>query len=251
VRVLAALLLAVSAGSAHGAAIEWSKTGGIAGVRQSLTVRADRTAIAGDARKRLSAKRYARLRAVLDRADLASLKPRYPAPGAADTFQYRVRYRGHTVSADETKVPARLYPALRALQRVYDDVAAPAFRDAQKAALAAARRRWRANGYDSYDLRLVMSCYCVGGGRPRTVRVRDGRVTNRRQDASYVIDSVPRMFREIRQVLDSRRAGEVSVDYDPVLGYPVRASLDRIEAAIDDEIAWTVKWLRNREPGTA
>jgi hypothetical protein len=247
VRALVALLFAVCAVPAHGAAIEWSKSGGFAGVSHELRVRADRTAIADGAQRRISARRYRRLRALLDDAGFTSLKPRYPAPGAADTFEYRVRYRGHTVVADQTKVPRRLWPALDALQRLYDDVRGTSrFTDAQEAALAAARRKWRNRGYDSYDFRLTVYCFCPGGGVPRTVRVRDGRVTNRREDGSFLVDSVPRMFREIARVLASPRAGEVDVTYHPVLGYPVRASLDRIEAAIDDEISWRVKWMRNR-----
>jgi hypothetical protein len=246
-------LLAIPGGGAAAepdgsAVMTWSRTGGFAGVSHSLRVGTGRRAVAvRDGQrfeKRLSPTRYERLRALLDEARLETLKPRYPAPGAADTFQYAVGYRGHTVSADETKVPARLKPALAALSKVFDDVAAgQAFRAPENDALADARARWRAANLRSYRFRLRVACFCPGAGRHRVIRVRDGR-PHGGNGAQTAVDTVPEMFRQIAEALRSSEAGEVSVRYDQALGYPRRASIDHIEAAMDDEISWTADRLR-------
>lgn len=133
---------------AGSAVMTWARSGGIAGITHTLRIGTGRRAVAvrdgHRATMRLSRKRYARLRALLDEADLASLRRSYPNPGAADTFQYSVGYRGHRVHADETRVPQRLRPALAALSAVFDDVAdRQSFQDPRRAALAAARARWK------------------------------------------------------------------------------------------------------------
>jgi hypothetical protein len=123
-----ALLAPAVAGAKVHTIIRWSKTGGVAGVTETLFVKSNNVAYAGHGREsgslpaQLSAKQVRRLRDALDEARLATLKPSYPAPGAADTFQYSVTYRGHTVRADETKVPKRLRRALALLQKTYDDI---------------------------------------------------------------------------------------------------------------------------------
>ena len=107
--------------------IRWSKTGGFAGTSQVLRIRSDNLALAGPKGVnpypvQLGAGQVAKLRQVLDAAKLASSKRHYPAPGAADTFQYSVTYKGHTVDGDQTKLPKRIMRAMRALQKTYDDM---------------------------------------------------------------------------------------------------------------------------------
>ncbi|MFL5844420.1 MAG: DUF6174 domain-containing protein [Solirubrobacteraceae bacterium] len=230
------------------AAMTWSRSGGFAGVQETLTIGRARHAVAvGNGRRveaRLSRKRYAHLRTLLDRADLGSLRPSYPATGAADTFQYAVGWRGHTVRADETQVPDRLRPPLAALGRVFDDLQGrAALRDPQLAALSAARARWRAAALDSYRFRLRVSCYCPGAGVYRVIRVRDGK-PHGGEGADRSVDTVPEMFRLIGEALRDPSAGDVEVRYDKTLGFPRVASVDRLRAAIDDEISWTAIRLR-------
>jgi hypothetical protein len=178
--------------------ITWSRTGGIAGLRETMRIGLDRRVVAdGNGRGtegRLSRRRYRRLRGPLDDARLETRKARYPAPGAADT-------------------------------------------------LAAARARWRHAGLRSYRFRLRVSCFCPEAGVERVIRVRAGR-PHGGKGADTVVDTVPEMFRQIRDALDSDRSGDVTVRYDPELGYPRSASIDRIEMAIDDEISWTARGLR-------
>src|SRR3954471_748335 len=71
--------------------IRWSKTGGFAGTSQVLRIRSDNVALAGPKGVnpypvQLGAGQVAKLRHILDAANLAGSKRHYPAPGAADTF---------------------------------------------------------------------------------------------------------------------------------------------------------------------
>jgi hypothetical protein len=105
--------------------IRWSKDGGFAGTSQVLRIRSDNVALAGPRGEnpypvQLSKARVAKLREKLEAANLAGSQRHYPAPGAADTYQYSVTYRGHTVDGDETALPARIMRAMRALDRLYD-----------------------------------------------------------------------------------------------------------------------------------
>jgi hypothetical protein len=126
---------------------------------------------------------------------------------------------------------------------VFDDLRSSRLQDPRQSGLAAARARWRRAGLRSYRFRLRVSCFCPGAGEERTIRVRDGR-PHGGEGADAVVDTVPEMFRQIRDALRSDDSGDVAVRYDEKLGYPRRASIDRIEMAIDDEISWTARGLR-------
>src|SRR3954451_10153751 len=107
--------------------IRWSRSGGIAGTSEVLRIRSDNVALAGPKGVnpypvQLGAGQVAKLRQVLDAANLAGSQRHYPAPGAADTFQYSVTYKGHTVDGDQTKLPKRIMRAMRALQNTYDAI---------------------------------------------------------------------------------------------------------------------------------
>src|SRR4051794_36765895 len=107
--------------------IRWSKSGGFAGTSEVLRIRSDNLALAGPRGVhpypvQLGAGQVARLRRVLDAANLGGSKRHYPAPGAADTFQYSVTYKGHTVDGDQTTLPKRIMRAMRALQNTYDAI---------------------------------------------------------------------------------------------------------------------------------
>ena len=107
--------------------IRWSKTGGFAGVSEVLRIRSDNVALAGPRGQnpypvQLGKAQVTKLRNLLDAANLAGSKRHYPAPGAADTFQYSVTYKGHTVDGDQTTLPKRIMRAMRALDKLYDDI---------------------------------------------------------------------------------------------------------------------------------
>ena len=107
--------------------IRWSRSGGIAGGTEVLRIRSDNVALAGPKGQnglpaQLGAAQVAKLRRALDAANLAGSKRHYPAAGAADTFQYSVTYKGHTVDGDQTRLPKRIMRAMRMLQSTYDAI---------------------------------------------------------------------------------------------------------------------------------
>jgi hypothetical protein len=123
--VLVALALALGAAAAAGASartlIEADRTGGFAGVDDHVVVRVGGagTYTGRDGRHhRLRPADTRKARRVLRESDFASLRRSYRPPGGvADAFEYRIRYRGHTVVyVDGAEgVPRRLQRVLSAL----------------------------------------------------------------------------------------------------------------------------------------
>jgi len=84
---------------------------------------------------------------------------------------------------------------------------------------------------------------------PLTIEVRDGQsISISAADGSDVApyldyysqrDTVEELF----GVIESAQAGaadEVTVEYDPESGYPVRISIDYIKQAVDDEVSYQI-----------
>ena len=90
--------------------ISYSKTGGIAGIEESMKI--DRNVRGKIARRtfRLPSREGKRLATAIRLADLTDVKsPKEPT--CCDFFQYEIRYRGHTVTWDdgnENQVPRRV-----------------------------------------------------------------------------------------------------------------------------------------------
>ncbi len=102
--------------------VVYRRTGGIAGLRDEIVIRADgrvtRTSRAERCDFRLNPRQLADLRADLDRADFATLRGR-PSPGnVSDGFSYLVVYRGTTVRAYDLAIPDRLQPAMSRLVHI-------------------------------------------------------------------------------------------------------------------------------------
>ena len=114
-------------------------------------------------------------------------------------------------------------------------------------ALAAARARWAQTNASNYVFELQRSCFCAPDFvRPVRIEVLGGIVNS----AVYVdteepvspLTSVPTiddLFDEIQDAMD-RMAFSVIADYDADMGYPTSVSIDFIENAIDDEMAFIV-----------
>ncbi len=114
--------------------------------------------------------------------------------------------------------------------------------------LVAARARWVAAGAADYLFEFQRSCFC-GPDFLRAVRIEvlAGTVSS----ATYVdtgtpitepLSSVPTieaLFDEIDEAIDGG-AFSLTAEYDPGLGYPISVSIDFIENAIDDEMAFAV-----------
>lgn len=110
------------------AAIDYDKSGGIAGVHDHLHIAPGGKAIlkggygteAGTTGFRVGPRRLAALRKALATARFGTIPPESGPTGCADCFVYSVTYRGHTVTRDEIDVPERLAPVLRQLQAIID-----------------------------------------------------------------------------------------------------------------------------------
>jgi len=123
--------------------------------------------------------------------------------------------------------------------------------------LAEAVARWEVAHLEDYVFEFQRLCFC-GGDVIRRVRivVRSGSVTA----ATYVDDGAPvsgdledvptieTLFEEIQDAID-REAHVLTASYHAALGYPTAVSIDYIENAVDEEMAFNVHSLES--PGTA
>ncbi len=118
--------------------------------------------------------------------------------------------------------------------------------------LALARARWAVTNADDYSFEFRRACFCAPDFvRPVRIEVQDGTVTS----AVYVdteetipppLTSVPTiddLFDEIQAAMDGM-AFSIIAEYDADMGYPTSVSIDHIENAIDDEMAFTVSSLQ-------
>jgi hypothetical protein len=118
--------------------------------------------------------------------------------------------------------------------------------DDERERLEANRAQWRSQGVDSYEFVLRRLCFCGGGTSPAKVVVRNGQ----RLSVSDLEtgEPVPEMFAQYYLTVDelfdfvadaiSRKAHRIDVTYDATWGYPTKISIDYIEAAIDEEMAF-------------
>lgn len=119
----------------------------------------------------------------------------------------------------------------------------------EQAALDTARERWAAASPASYVYVVQRSCFCLTDFvRPIRVEVREGEVVS----ATYAdsgepvtnpdvpIPTVPDLFTIIQEALDAG-AHSIVATYDGELGYPMDVSIDYLEMAIDEELAFSVR----------
>ena len=101
-----------------------------------------------------------------------------------------------------------------------------------EATLQTARAKWARHGFDDYSITISRSCEClVEMSEPAVVVVRDGVVESRtyvrtglpvRPEFAGGFPSVEGLFEDIEEGLAGEGNGNLSVDYHPVFGYPVR-----------------------------
>lgn len=107
-----------------GTLVALEQTGGIAGVRDQLTVAADGTfhAVRGnppvDETGHLSAGELESLRSQLESIDFGRLPTRVDADESADHFLYAVTYDGRTVRIRDDAIPSQLKPLLSQLMNL-------------------------------------------------------------------------------------------------------------------------------------
>lgn len=117
----------------------------------------------------------------------------------------------------------------------------------QQDALHAARERWAAAEPTSYTFEVQRVCFCIEQYvRPMRIAVEDGVVVS----AVYADDgtaipgeieppTVTDLLDEIQTAIDEE-ADSIEASYDAEFGYPLDVSIDFIERAVDEEMAFRV-----------
>ncbi|MEJ2153646.1 MAG: DUF6174 domain-containing protein [Gemmatimonadota bacterium] len=115
--------------------------------------------------------------------------------------------------------------------------------------LEANRERWIGLGLLDYDLTLVRGCFCIIESiGPVTVRVRNGEIVSHTytktgmpvpEQYAVFFPAVEGLFDVIQESIESN-TDHMTVTYDSNTGAPVEIFIDRIEAAVDDELTITV-----------
>lgn len=110
-------------------------------------------------------------------------------------------------------------------------------------ASVAARLRWQALAPSAYRLIVSQRCRC-DAGTPFKSDVRDGLVVSRRggvrsdeRPVQPPLRTVEQLFAQALRAIDGG-ADDVTVDFDPALGYPSRIRIDPRRNVADDEREW-------------
>lgn len=113
------------------------------------------------------------------------------------------------------------------------------------------QEKWQKANISHYRYSLNLSCFCVfNENMPLMIEVQDGKVvsmgfhnekeidsTNRELFEKYA--TIDRIFAELGADLNGA-ADKVTVEYDANYGFPVKAEIDFVEQAIDDELYLTI-----------
>lgn len=107
--------------------VVFTRVGGVAGLNDRLTIRADGTATVEHGflfprhprvTVRLTGSERRALVADLERARFTRLAPRSATPPYPDAFQYTITYRGHTVRRSDADRPGALWAVIRRLTAI-------------------------------------------------------------------------------------------------------------------------------------
>jgi hypothetical protein len=119
---------------------------------------------------------------------------------------------------------------------------------------ATAKQRWQQAGVREYDLTQWRDCFCMLGGREVLLRVRanglssatlveEGRDLSAAELQWYC--TVDSLFSFVEQARAAAPASLI-VEYDALLGYPLRISVDYSTQIADDEITIRSAAFRER-----
>lgn len=114
--------------------------------------------------------------------------------------------------------------------------------------LQQARAQWRSLGIADYRFTFQRSCFCAPSLRePALVNVLRGDIVSVEDMAGAPQDpdlyyTVEQLFEVIEDAID-QGAARLSVTYDPGLGYPTSAFIDRSEMIADEELGFEASRL--------
>jgi hypothetical protein len=118
----------------------------------------------------------------------------------------------------------------------------------------ASRATWDTADIASYTITTTVSCFCPELDGPVTVTVVDGKATTATRDGKEIpvndptLRGLPLTVEDLFAYIDdSAKADDVSVTYDPHLGYPTSIAVDWRKNAIDDEVTITVTNFQSEE----
>lgn len=111
---------------------------------------------------------------------------------------------------------------------------------------------WQAANVSHYQYDLVIGCFCpFYQDMPLTIEVKDGEVVSITSADGTILDAsnpsyqyyleyatLDLLFAELKS--EMVEADEVIVTYDSQFGFPAEVSIDRIKAAMDDELSLQV-----------
>lgn len=111
------------------------------------------------------------------------------------------------------------------------------------------QQSWAAQKIAKYRYTLQISCFCLPEvTQPVVIEVRNGKRTSITAaqsglpvDAKYFkkYDTIPKLFNVIKTAIQDK-ADNISVTYNPTLGYPTSISIDPEQLAADEEIWLTI-----------
>jgi len=122
-------------------------------------------------------------------------------------------------------------------------------RDSAGKELEKNRDKWQAQQIADYQFTLRVICFCPEDiTSPVIIEVRDGTFSSIRyaQDPDAVstdffgrANTVEKLFIIIEEAIEDE-ADELTVDYDPDYGLPLKIAIDPVFNAVDEEITYTV-----------
>lgn len=129
----------------------------------------------------------------------------------------------------------------------------PAIAKSQLNQLTINRQLWKKQKIRNYRFKISKSCFCLPkASGPVTVTVRQGQKTYVTDVAGKAVepeffnqyDTIPKLFNVIEDAI-AKKASNLTVQYDPKLGYPTKINIDYDSQMADEEIYLTIESLQN------
>lgn len=109
--------------------------------------------------------------------------------------------------------------------------------------------RWQTQHITHYRFDFHPSCFC--SNVDTRIEVQNGKVVRTtmlppNETASVHLGTdgqqptIDKLLSDVARAQSGGATGDVRVSYDPKYGVPIKASIDWIKNAIDDEMAWTI-----------
>lgn len=125
----------------------------------------------------------------------------------------------------------------------------PAIAKSQLNQLTINRQLWKKQNIRNYRYQLSRSCFCAPkASGPIVVKVRKGKKTSITDAAGQSVDqeifkqydTIPKLFNVIEDAI-AKKASNLTVQYDPKLGYPTQINIDYNSQMADEEIYLTIE----------